>query len=78
MKILEQQLDIVEHQVLLSALDQIQIHGRDAKKIALLQEKLSGGFKALQQAEAEEKAQIKDIQNQLSPEPEKPKHRFAK
>ena len=58
MKIIEQQLDLVEHQVILSALDQIQIYGRDARKIALLQEKLSGGFQALQQAEQEEEAQI--------------------
>ena len=58
MKIVEQQLDLVEHQVILSALDQIQIYGRDARKIALLQEKLSGGFQALQQAEQEEQAQI--------------------
>lgn len=58
MKLIEQQLDLVEHQVILSALDQIQIYGRDARKIALLQEKLSGGFQALQQAEQEEQAQI--------------------
>ena len=58
MKIVEQQLDLVEHQVILSALDQIQIYGRDARKIALLQDKLSGGFQTLQQAEQEEQAQI--------------------
>ena len=78
MKILEQQLDIVEHQVLLSALDQIQIYGRDAKKIALLQEKLAGGFKALEKAEQEEKAQIQDIKSQLIDDSDKPKHRFVK
>jgi hypothetical protein len=77
MKILEQQLDLVEHQVLLSALDQIQIYGRDAKKISILQEKLAGGFQALQQAEQEEKAQIENIENQLIDKSEKPKHRFV-
>jgi hypothetical protein len=78
MKLLEQQLDLVEHQVLLSALDQIQIYGKDAKKVALLQEKLSGGFQALQQAEQEEKEQIQNVKDQLATQPEKPKHRFVK
>jgi len=78
MKILEQQLDIIEHQVLLSALDQIQIYGKDAMKVALLQEKLSGGYQALQKAEEEEKTQIQNVQDQLKAEPEKPKHRFVK
>lgn len=78
MKVLEQQLDLIEHQVILQALDQIQIHGRDAKKIAMLQDKLETGFNMLKKAIEEEKAQIKDIKNQLSSEPEKPKHRFVK
>lgn len=78
MKLLEQQLDLVEHQVLLSALDQIQIYGKDARKVALLQEKLSGGFQALQQAEQEEKEQIQNVKDQLVEKPEKPKHRFVK
>jgi len=78
MKIVEQQLDLVEHQVILQALDQIQIHGRDAKKVAILQDKLASGFNALKNAVEEEKAQIQNVQDQLKAEPEKPKHRFAK
>ena len=78
MKILEQQLDIVEHQVILSALDQIQIYGRDAKKIALLQEKLAAGFQALEKAEQEEKSQVQDIKSQLVENSNEPKHRFVK
>lgn len=75
MKLIEQQLDIVEHQVLLSALDQIQIYGKDARKVALLQEKLSGGFQALQQAE--EQDQVQTVGDQSGQTSEKPKHRFV-
>lgn len=75
MKLLEQQLDIVEHQVLLSALDQIQIYGKDARKVALLQEKLSGGYKALQQAQEPDQTQtMVDQPDQTS---EKAKRRFV-
>lgn len=45
----KQELDLVEHQVILTALDQIQIYGKDAKKIAALQTKLEKGFTALQE-----------------------------
>lgn len=45
----KQELDLVEHQVILTALDQIQIYGKDAKKIATLQTKLEKGFTALQE-----------------------------
>ena len=47
-------------------------------KVALLQEKLCGGYQVLQQAEEQEKSQIQNVQDQLKAEPEKPKHRFVK
>ena len=45
----KQELDLVEHQVLLTALDQIQIYGKDAKKIAALQDRLIKGFDFLKE-----------------------------
>ena len=45
----KQELDLVEHQVILTALDQIQIYGKDAKKIAALQDRLIKGFDFLKE-----------------------------
>lgn len=62
---IKQELDLVEHQAILSALDLIQIYGKDARRIATLQDKLEKGLNTIKAKIEEERAQIQNIQEQL-------------